>query len=170
MLAIWHACVCYRDDMWCNGQHFSFPSKQVLEYKFKYQLGHTFSGFSIRNSLKLVVRVFLRVLQYPPLLHQLIVSVNEIKLKWMQIQLCHNVIAELSLRTTWHTLHVISAWYVAHDLHVIAPWPMERVCWRQFCGTVSRRKKMLDCTFQYHYIIVFIIINGEQVSIADPWI
>ena len=42
-----------------------------------------------------------------------------------------NLIAQLSLRTTWH---VISALCVAWDLHMIAPGPLERSCWRQLAA------------------------------------
>ena len=48
-----------------------------------------------------------------------------------------NLIAELSLRTTWHVkwhLHVISARCVARDLHTTAPGPLGRMCWRQFAA------------------------------------
>ena len=42
----------------------------------------------IWHFLKLVVRGFLWVLQFPPLLHWLIVSANKIKLKYMLLELC----------------------------------------------------------------------------------
>ena len=45
-----------------------------------------------------------------------------------------DLIAELYLRTMWHTklVHTKSARCVAHDLHMIVPWPLERMCERQF--------------------------------------
>ena len=44
----------------------------VLERRFKSQLGLEFSGFSMWHFLKLIVRDFLWVLQFPHLLHRLI--------------------------------------------------------------------------------------------------
>ena len=31
-------------------------------------------------------------------------------------------------------LRVVGPKVFAHDLHTIAPWPLERVCWRQFAA------------------------------------
>ena len=75
--------------------------------------------------LKPVVRGFLRVLRFPPLLLRLMVSAKKVTLKINAISAPPNLIAELSLRTKKHTT-------VAHDLHTIVPWPLERTCWRQF--------------------------------------
>ena len=44
-------------------------------------LGLDFWDFSMWHFLKLVVRGFLQVLQFPPLCHQLINSANKIKVK-----------------------------------------------------------------------------------------
>ena len=65
--------------------------------------------------LKLVVRGFLWVRRFPPLLHQLMVSANEIKLRKMS-----NLIAELSFHTTWHMTWYM--WLVPDMLHVIHTW------------------------------------------------
>ena len=54
---------------------------RMLECGFEPRLGLEFSGFSMWHFLKLVVRGFLWVLQFPPLLHRVMVSANEIKLK-----------------------------------------------------------------------------------------
>ena len=48
---------------------------------FESRLGLEFSGFGMWQFLKLVVKGFLRVLRFPPLLHRLMVSANRIKLK-----------------------------------------------------------------------------------------
>ena len=74
-------------DVWCNGQHVCFPSlPPMLEYGF--ELGLEFSGFSMWHFLKLVVRGFLWVLQFPSLLHRLMVSANKIKLTRLRFKLC----------------------------------------------------------------------------------
>ena len=57
--------------------------------------------------LKLVARSFLRVLRFPPLLHWLMVQPINWKAKINAISTLLNLIAKLSLRTTWHvTRHV----------------------------------------------------------------
>ena len=53
----------------------------ILEWGFKSRLGLEFSDFSVWHFLKLVVRGFLWVLRFPPLLHWLMVSVNKVVLK-----------------------------------------------------------------------------------------
>ena len=66
----------------CNGWHVCFPSLPPMqECRFESRLGLEFSGFRMWHFLKLVVRGFLRVLRFPPLLHPLVVSVDIIKLK-----------------------------------------------------------------------------------------
>ena len=52
----------------------------MLEGRFESRLGLEFSGFVMWHFLKLVVRGFLQVFGFPPLLHQLMVSTNKIKL------------------------------------------------------------------------------------------
>ena len=65
--------------------------------------------------LKLVVRGFPWVLQFPPLLHQLMVSAYKIKLKWMQFQLCQT--SKLS-----SPFVPSDTWHVSCDvLHMICP-------------------------------------------------
>ena len=75
----------------------------MVECRFESRLGLEFSGFSMWHFLKLVVRDFLRVLQFPPFLHRLMVSANKDKAQINVISTLSNLIAELSLRTTWHT-------------------------------------------------------------------
>ena len=58
-----------------------FSTSAFLACGFKSQLRLEFSGFSMWHFLKLIVRSFLRVFQFPLLLHWLMVSVNKIKLK-----------------------------------------------------------------------------------------
>ena len=53
----------------------------MLECGFESRWGLKFSGFSMWNFFKLVVRDFLRVLRFPPLLHRLMVSANKMKSK-----------------------------------------------------------------------------------------
>ena len=45
------------------------------------RLGLEVLGFSIWHVLKVIIRGVLQALQFPPLLHQLMVSAYEIKLK-----------------------------------------------------------------------------------------
>ena len=67
-------------DAWCNGSHACFPRlSPMLECGFKSRLGLEFS--CVWHFLKLVVRGFLWVLQFPPLLYWLIVSAKRINLK-----------------------------------------------------------------------------------------
>ena len=69
-------------DSWCNGKHVCISSlPPILECGFESQLGLEFSVFSMWHFHKLVVRGFLRVLWFPPLLHRLMVSANKIKLQ-----------------------------------------------------------------------------------------
>ena len=57
-----------------NGKHVCFPSlPPVLECRFESRLGLVFSSFSMWHFLKLVIRGFLQVLRFPPLLHGLMV-------------------------------------------------------------------------------------------------
>ena len=57
-------------DVWYNGQHICFPSlPPMLQCGFESRLGLEFSGFGMWHFLTLVVRGFLRVLRFPPLLH-----------------------------------------------------------------------------------------------------
>ena len=53
----------------------------MLECGLVSRLGLEFLGFSMWHFLKLIVKGFLRVPQFPPLLHRLVVSANRIKLK-----------------------------------------------------------------------------------------
>ena len=53
----------------------------TLEGRFESRLGLECPGFSVWHFLELVVRRFLRVLRFPPLLHRLIISASKIKLK-----------------------------------------------------------------------------------------
>ena len=48
---------------------------------FESRSGFEFSGLSMWHFLKLVVRGFLRVLRFPPLLHRLMVSAHKVRLK-----------------------------------------------------------------------------------------
>ena len=62
-------------DAWRNGKHICFPSLQpMLEYWFESRLGLESSGVGMWHFLRLVARAFLRVLQFPPLLHWLMVQ------------------------------------------------------------------------------------------------
>ena len=71
-----------RGDSWCNSWHICFPSlPPMLLCGFKSRLGLESSGFSMWHFLKLIARGFLRVLQFPPLLHRFNGSANEIKFK-----------------------------------------------------------------------------------------
>ena len=65
------------------------------------------SGYSMWDFLKLVARGFLWILRFPPHLHRFNGSANQKEAKIHAISTLSNVIAELSLRTTWHaTRHV----------------------------------------------------------------
>ena len=69
-------------DTWCNGKHVCFPSlPPVLECGFMSWLGLEFSSFGKWYFLKLVIRDFLQVFQFPLLLHWLMVSASKIELK-----------------------------------------------------------------------------------------
>ena len=85
--------------------------------------------------LKLIARGFLRILRFPPLLHQFNGSANKAQIN--AISTLSNLIAELSICRKWHitgNLHVISAPCVSRDLHTVSPGPLERTCWRQFAA------------------------------------
>ena len=73
----------------------------MLECGLMSRLWLEFSGFSMWHFLMLVVRGFLRVLWFPPL-SSVIVSA---KAKINAISALSNLIAELSLRTAWHTTY-----------------------------------------------------------------
>ena len=90
--------------------------------------GREFSGFSMWHFLKLVVRDFLRVLRFPPLLRRLVVSARK-KAKINVISTRSNLIPELppSYHLAHCRLHVINARCAARDLHTIAPVPLERM-------------------------------------------
>ena len=53
----------------------------MLECRFESWLGLEFKAFVVWHCLNLVVKGFLYVLQFPPILHRLVVSANEIKLE-----------------------------------------------------------------------------------------
>ena len=59
-------------DAWCNVCFLSLPP--MLLCGFESRLGLESSGLSMCYFLKLVARGFLRVLRFPPLLHQLLVQ------------------------------------------------------------------------------------------------
>ena len=62
--------------------NFAFLSlPPMLQCGFESRLGLDVSGFSMWHFLKLVVRGFLRVLRFPPLLYRLMISANKITLK-----------------------------------------------------------------------------------------
>ena len=105
-------------DAWCNGSHVCFPSlPPMLLCGFESRLGLESSGLSMWHFLKLVARGFLRTLRFPPLLHRLMVQpINKAKIN--AIYTLSNLIAELSLRTTWHvTQHV-----ALNVLRMICTW------------------------------------------------
>ena len=85
--------------------HVCFPSNRLspmLKCGFESRLGLEFSGLSMWHFLELVVRGFLRVHRFPPLLHRLCFS------RWIEANInamstLSSWIAELSLRNTWHT-------------------------------------------------------------------
>ena len=98
----------------CNGKHICFPSlPPMLEWGFEPRLGLEFSGFS----RWLAVWGFLRVLRFHPLLHRVIVLANKIKAMINAISTLSNLIAELYLRTTWHS--TCCTWWAPDVLHVI---------------------------------------------------
>ena len=136
-------------DAWCNGKHVCFPSlSPMLECGFESRSGFEFSGFSMWHFLKLVVRGFLRVLRFPPLLYPLIVSASKIKLKYYDLNSVKlNSWAVPSYQMGHDMLHVISARCVARDWHTIAPWPLERTHWRQFAVQWGDGK-ISNCAFQ----------------------
>ena len=59
----------------------AFGSLSRCQLSIESRSGLEFSGFSMWHFLKLVVRGFLRVLRFPPLLHRLMVSANKERLK-----------------------------------------------------------------------------------------
>ena len=77
----------------------------MLECGFESRLGLEFVGFNMWYFLKLLVRGFLRVLWFPPLLHGSALSANKIKQKQMQFKLCTLVVTLLQgtggCRTYW---------------------------------------------------------------------
>ena len=127
------------------------------------------SGCSMWHFLKLVARGFLRVLQFPPLLHRFNGSAKKIKAQINAISTLSNLIAELSLRTKWHVtwhLHVISARCVARDLHTVAPGPLERACWRQFAALWGNSKKSPNAPLN---AIIIILLLKHQASRWQAW-
>ena len=61
---------------WCDGQHVWFLVLPATNAKcgFDSRLGLDLSSFCMWHCLKLVVRSFIRVLGFPPLLHRLFFS------------------------------------------------------------------------------------------------
>ena len=111
------------------------------------RLGLESSGCSMWHFLKLVVRGFLQVLRFPPLLHRFHDSAQI-----NAISTLSNLIAELSLRTKWHV-----TWCVARDLHTIAPGPLERTCWRQFAALWGNCKKIRIAPLNAIIIIIVVV-------------
>ena len=71
---------------WCNGKHVCFPSlSPMLECGFESRSGLEFSGFSMRQFLKLVVGGFLRVLRFCSLLHRLMVQPIKCDLNFVKL-------------------------------------------------------------------------------------
>ena len=90
-------------DAWCSSKLVCFPSlPPMLLGWFESCLGFEFSGFSMYHFLKLVTRGFLWVLQFPSFLHRLIDSANN-EAQINAISDMSDLVAELSLGTTWHT-------------------------------------------------------------------
>ena len=80
--AAWRNAARTRGNAWCNSQHVCFPSlPPMLPRWFESCWGLEPSGCSMWHFLKLIARVFLRVLWFPPLLHRFNGSANKIKLK-----------------------------------------------------------------------------------------
>ena len=61
-----------------------------------------------------------------------------------------NIWAVLSYQVAGDMLHVIGTQLVACDLRMIAPWPLARMCWRQFVVQWDC-EKILHCAFQCDY-------------------
>ena len=83
--------------------------------------------------LELVIWGFLWVLWFSPLLHQLMVSVNEINSQVNAILTLSKIVSELSLLAWWHTKCCVGNHLcVVHDLHTTMSWPCKHACRRQF--------------------------------------
>ena len=130
----------------------------MLLYGFESHSGLEFSDFSMWYFLKLVVRGFLRVLRFPPLLHWLMVlakvpqkylcDFNSVKLNSWSVP---------SYQVAHDTLHVIGARCVACDLYTIPPGPLEHMCWRQFAVLWGDCKK--SWTAPLNAIIIIIPVH-----------
>ena len=163
-----------------NGYHVCLPSlPPMLLCGFESQLGLESLSFSMWHFLKLFTRGFVQVLLFPPLLHWFNGSANKIKLKQMRFKLS-NLIAELSLCTTWHfnMLHVMSSWCVACDLHTIAPRPLDHTYWRQFTAQWGDCKQsriaalnaiMIAIFFITHMIAYFGISASVEIVTQSSW-
>ena len=137
----------------CNGKHVCFPSlPSMLQCRFKSRLELEFSGFSMWHILNLIIRGFLPVLRFPPLLHQLMVQpIKQSKIKCDLNSVKLNSWAVPSFQVAHSIMHVINARCVAHDLQTIMPGPLKRMFWRQFVTQWGDCKNISDCTFQCHY-------------------
>ena len=94
----------------------------MRECGFKSQFELEFSGFSTWQFLKLGVRGFLRVLQYPPLLHELMFqpfNYSQNKCDLNSVKLSSQVVPPFHI--AHDMLHTISALCAAHDLHTLCP-------------------------------------------------
>ena len=136
----------------------------MLECGFKSQLGLEFLGFSMWPILKLVIRAFLWVLRFPPLLHWLIISADKMKQNNYNLNSVKINSWVVPLYHVAHMLYVISAWCVACDLHTISPWPLEHTFWRQLAVQWGDWKKSWIAPFTVIIIIVIFIavINVDK--------
>ena len=134
----------------------------MLQCVFEFQLGFELSGFSMWHFSKLVVRGFLCVRRFPPLLHQLMVqpkkqswnkrAINSAKLSsW----------AVFSYHVAHDMLHVISARCVARDLHTIARGPLERTCWRQHAALWGECRN-IDLRLSMRASLLLSLLNTDR--------
>ena len=161
-----------------NGYLVCFPSlPPMLECEFESQLGLEFLGFIMSHFLKLVVRDFLWVLRFPPLLHSLMVLANKMKpnkCDFNSVKLNSWVVP--LYHVAHDILHVISV-CVSSDLHTIAPWPLARVCWRQLAAqtasfnliTITFYIKVTLCTDKWYRLLVVTVTGSGRGGAYSLW-
>ena len=137
---------------------------------FESRLGLEFSGCGMWHFLKLVSRGFLRVLRYPPSpLHRFNGSANKNKAQINLISTLSNLIAELSLRTTWHVTR-----HVARDKRSMCCTWFAHDCARAYVletvrGAVRRLYKISTCAFEcdYYFLLLLLLTCHSETILTD---
>ena len=110
--------------------------------------------------LQLVIRGFLWVLGFPPLLRWLMVQPRKYSSNKWELNSVKLSSWAIPHGTKHDMLHVMSARCVARDLHTIVPRPVEHTCWRSFAAQWGDSKK--SQIVPLNVIIIMIIMCSSS--------